>query len=124
MVVDNVQVVEERHGVETRLQVSPDGRKIEEVPLKPVAAPTPAPTPVKVVASPRTKYVLQVGAFAQETNAKRLAMQLVQMGLAARIENGPSLYYVRLGPYNTREQAIEARSRLEVVGLSAIVMAQ
>jgi rare lipoprotein A len=122
VVVDNVQVVEQRHGVETRLQVSPDGRKIEEVPLKPVVAP--APVPVKVVSSTGAKYVVQVGAFAQEANAKRLALQLAQMGLSAKIENGPSLFYVRLGPYDTREQAIQARSRLETAGLSAIVVAQ
>jgi peptidoglycan lytic transglycosylase len=126
VVVDNVQVVEERHGVETRLQVSPDGRKIEEVPLKPVVAPAPAPvkaTPVKAVSS-TAKYIVQVGAFAQEANAKRLALQLVQMGLGPKIENGTSLFYVRLGPYDTREQAIQARSRLESAGLSAIVVAQ
>ncbi|MDQ6802401.1 MAG: septal ring lytic transglycosylase RlpA family protein [Acidobacteriota bacterium] len=121
VVVDNVQVVQERHGVETRIQVSPDGRKIEEVPLKPAVAP--APTPVKVISS-AGKYVVQVGAFAQEANAKRLATQLAQMGLGAKIENGPSLFYVRLGPYDTREQAIQARSRLESAGLSAIVVAQ
>jgi cell division protein FtsN len=122
VVVDNVQVVQERHGVETRLQVSPDGRKIEEVPLKPVVAP--APAPVKVVSSTAAKYVVQVGAFAQEANAKRLALQLAQMGLSAKVENGPALFYVRLGPYDTREQAIQARSRLETAGLSAIVVAQ
>jgi rare lipoprotein A len=121
VVVDNVQVVEERHGIETRLQVSPDGRKVEEVPLKPVVAP--APAPVKAVSS-TAKYIVQVGAFAQEANAKRLALQLVQMGLGPKIENGTSLFFVRLGPFDTREQAIQARSRLESAGLSAIVVAQ
>ena len=124
VVVDNVQVVQERQGVETRLQVSPDGKKIEEVPLKPVVAPEPAPAPVKVVASTAGKYIVQVGAFAQEANAKRLALQLAQMGLGAKIENGTSLFYVRLGPYDTREKAIQARSKLESAGLSAIVVSQ
>ncbi|HEY8181846.1 MAG TPA: septal ring lytic transglycosylase RlpA family protein [Thermoanaerobaculia bacterium] len=126
VVVDNVQVVEERHGVETRMQVSPDGKKIEEVPLKPVVAPAPvpAPAPVRVVASTAGKYIVQVGAFAQEANAKRLALQLAQMGLGAKIENGTSLFYVRLGPYDTREKAIQARTRLESAGLSAIVVSQ
>jgi cell division protein FtsN len=126
VVVDNVHVVEERHGVETRMQVSPDGKKIEEVPLKPVVAPAPvpAPAPVRVVASTAGKYIVQVGAFAQEANAKRLALQLAQMGLGAKIENGTSLFYVRLGPYDTREKAIQARTRLESAGLSAIVVSQ
>ena len=131
VVVDNVQVVEERHGVETRLQVSPDGRKVEEVPVRPpdVTAPpkvvssTPTRTPTHTATIP-AKYVVQVGAFAQEANAKRLASQLGQMGLVARIENGSSLYFVRLGPFDTRDQAIQARSRLETAGLSAIVVTQ
>lgn len=123
VVVDNVSVVAERHGVETRMQVSSDGRKIQEVPLKPAAL-SPAPVPVKAVTPAAGKFVVQVGAFAQEANAKRLALRLAQMGLGARIESGPALFYVRLGPYDTREKAIQARSQLENAGLSAIVVAQ
>ncbi|HYS54070.1 MAG TPA: septal ring lytic transglycosylase RlpA family protein [Thermoanaerobaculia bacterium] len=124
VVVDNVQVVTERQGVETRLQVSPDGRKVEEVPVKP-APPTPPPKPApRVVSSSTTKYVVQVGAFAQEANAKRLTSQLTQMGQNAHIDSGASLFFVRIGPFDTRDQAIQARSRLENKGLSAIVIAQ
>jgi rare lipoprotein A len=109
VVVDNVQVVEEKHGVETRLQVSPDGRKVEEVPVKPVSS---------------KKYVVQVGAFAIEANARQLLLQLTQIGQNAHIENGASLFFVRIGPFDTREQATQARARLENAGLSAIVVAQ
>ena len=127
VVVDNVQVVTERQGVETRLQVSNDGRKVEEVPVKSAAAiPQPPPSPPKpapkTVSS--TKYIVQVGAFAQEANAKRLYSQLAQMGQNAHIDSGVSLYFVRIGPFDTRDQAIQARSRLENKGLSAIVIAQ
>jgi rare lipoprotein A len=125
VIVDNVQVVQERQGVETRLQVSPDGKKIEEVPIKP-AVPVPAPMPAKIAPTSVAggKYLVQVGAFAQEANARRLSTQLVQMGQSAHIDNGPSLFYVRIGPFDTREQAIQARSRLENAGLSAIIVAQ
>jgi peptidoglycan lytic transglycosylase len=109
VVVDNVQVVEEKHGVETRLQVSPDGRKVEEVPVKSVSS---------------KKYIVQVGAFAIEANARQLLLQLTQIGQNAHIENGPSLFLVRIGPFDTREQATQARARLENAGLSAIVVAQ
>ena len=40
------------------------------------------------------------------------------------IDNGTSLFYVRLGPFDTRDQAIQARTRLESAGMSAIVVAQ
>ena len=126
VVVDNVQVVTERQGAETRLQVSKDGRKVEEVPVKP-AAPVPQPPPSKPapkVVSSSTKYIVQVGAFAQEANAKRLTLQLTQMGQNAHIDSGASLFLVRIGPFDTRDQAIQARTRLESKGLSAIVIAQ
>jgi len=126
VVVDNVQVVEEHQGVETRLQVSPDGRKLEEVPVKPVSAEAlDAQRMPKVVriATAAAKFFVQVGAFAQEANAKQLLSQLTQIGQRAYIDAGP-LYRVRIGPFDTREQAIQARGRLETAGLSAIVVAQ
>ena len=126
VVVDNVQVVEEHHGAETRLQVSPDGRKLEEVPLKPVSAEAldaqRMPKAVRI-ATAAAKFFVQVGAFAQEANAKQLLSQLTQIGQRAYIDAGP-LYRVRIGPFDTREQAIQARGRLETAGLSAIVVAQ
>jgi rare lipoprotein A len=126
VVVDNVQVVEEHHGVETRLQVSADGRKLEEVPVKPVSAEAldaqRMPKAVRIAAT-AAKFFVQVGAFAQEANAKQLLSQLTQIGQRAYIDAGP-LYRVRIGPFDTREQAIQARARLETAGLSAIVVAQ
>ncbi len=110
-VVDKVQVIEEHQGVETRKQVSPDGRRVEEVPVKPIAR-----------RATTSKFVVQVGAFAQETNARRLMQQLSQIGQSAHIETVGTLYIVRLGPFDTRDQAISARAQLETAGLSAIVV--
>ncbi len=126
VVVDDVQVVEEHHGVETRLQVSADGRKFEQVPVKAVSAEAlDAQRMSKAVriAAAAAKFFVQVGAFAQEANAKQLLSQLTQIGQRAYIDAGP-LYRVRIGPFDTREQAIQARARLETAGLSAIVVAQ
>ncbi len=124
VVVDAVQVVEEHHGVETRLQVSKDGRRLEEVPVKPALISAEALDAKRMVkAALPAKFFVQVGAFAQEANAKQLLSQLTQIGQRAYIEAGP-LYRVRIGPFDTREQAIEARTRLEAAGLSAIVVAQ
>src|SRR2546428_1494274 len=122
VVIDNVQVVEEHHGVATRLQVSADGRKLEEVPVKAVSAEAlDAQRMSKAVriAAAAAKFFVQVGAFAQEANAKQLLSQLTQIGQRAYIDAGP-LYRVRIGPFDTREQAIQARARLGTAGLSAI----
>ena len=120
VIVDNVTVVEEHKGVETRLQVSPDGQKLVEVPIGNAPA---SPAPAKPVAS-SNKFVVQVGAFAQEANANELITQLAHMGQNAYIDQGQKLFKVRIGPFDTRDQAIAARGRLENAGMSAIVMAQ
>jgi rare lipoprotein A len=119
VIVDNVQVITERQGVETRRQVSADGRKVVEVPVNPSAR----RSVVQRARSTAAKFVVQVGAFAKEANAKELLSQLVHIGQQAYIEPG-ALYRVRIGPFETREQAIQARARLENAGLSAVVVAQ
>ncbi len=113
-IVDKVEVVTERRGVDTRRQVSPDGRKVEEVPVTTSAQTTP---------SSAAKFFVQVGAFALEANARQLLLQLTHIGQQAYVEGG-ALFRVRIGPFDTREQAIQARARLETAGLSAIVVAQ
>ena len=140
VVVDRVEVIESRGGVDTRRQVSADGRTIENVPVdggEPVpsspghstaeafdraqrAAPARAATPAPV--RKRGQFVVQVGAFAVEENAKLLQDRLTKIGQTAWIDR-EDLFRVRLGPFETRDQAVAARSSLEANGISAIVMA-
>jgi rare lipoprotein A len=140
VVVDRVEVIESRGGVDTRRQVSADGRTIENVPVTGggAAAPaTPAPghstaeqldrerraAPPAPVTRRRGQFVVQVGAFAVEENAKLLQARLLKIGQNAWIDRN-DLFRVRLGPFATRDQAVEARSALEANGISAIVMAE
>src|SRR5258708_2764614 len=51
-VVDQVVVVEELHGVETRKQVSPDGKKIETVEVKPNGSTVPTRPPSDTASAP------------------------------------------------------------------------
>ncbi|HEY2091815.1 MAG TPA: septal ring lytic transglycosylase RlpA family protein [Thermoanaerobaculia bacterium] len=131
----NVQVVEEHHGVETRKQVSPDGKKVETVVVGDGAV-VPAPansggegaaTPLRIEpATPRVVkpgFLVQVGAFGIEANAKALQSKLAQLGQQSHIDHVDTLYRVRMGPYATREEAIRARGALETNGISAIVIA-
>jgi len=132
VVVDSVQVVEEHQAAETRLQVSADGRKLQEVPVQAMTAEAldaqrlrggQRPSAVRTAETAVLHFFVQVGAFAQESNAKELLSQLTHIGQTAHIDSG-SLYKVRIGPFDTRDQAIQARARLESAGLSAIVVAQ
>lgn len=124
--VENVQVTEEHHGVETRKQVAPGGRSVEVVPVAPKREPAPAPAPPSPAPTPAKRatgrYVVQVGAFSIEANAKSLQERLAKIGQDAFIDH-TSLYHVRIGPFETREQAVKARERLESAGISAIIIA-
>ncbi|MEA2326656.1 MAG: rare lipoprotein [Thermoanaerobaculia bacterium] len=130
--VNSIQVTEEHaSGVETRRQVAANGTTIEDVPVKtsplpPSPAPTPrvTPQPQPRPATPRTgRYVVQVGAFSQEANAKALQKKLSLIGQEATIDH-TSLYLVRIGPFDTRDQAASVRAKLEAAGISAIITAQ
>jgi rare lipoprotein A len=129
--ISNVTVVEEHSGVETRRQVSADGKTVENVPVtRTAAAPPPLPavpaaaTPVRrAVSHASGKFVVQVGAFAVEANAKSLQNRLTQLGQRSYVDRD-SLYRVRIGPFITREEAIRARGSLEASGMSAIVVTE
>ena len=139
VIVDRVEVVESSGGVDTRRQVSADGRTIENVPVAggaPVpsspghssaealdrarlAAPPPTPAPRR-----RGDFIVQVGAFAIEDNAKLLQGRLTKIGQSAWIDRN-DLFRVRLGPFATRDLAVQARATLEANGISgAIVMGE
>ena len=121
-VVDNIQVVEEHHGVETRRQVSSDGRTIENV-LVGQTAPALEPPRRVITMVGGGKFVVQVGAFAQEANAQQLLGQLNKIGQQAYIDR-TELFRVRIGPFPTRDAAIRVRAQLETAGMSAIVVMQ
>ncbi len=140
--VESVQVTEQHASApETRKEVAANGTTLVEVPVtsSPLPAPAPAPvTPTKrstpaastpaaskpPVTTARTgRYLVQVGAFSQEANAKALQKKLKAIGQDAMIEH-TSLYLVRIGPFETRDQAVSVRAKLEAAGISAIITTQ
>ena len=132
VVVDQVQVIEERAGVETRKQVAADGRTIESVPVKPGGQPAasseqpsqaPRASQRPTANSQRTgRFLVQVGAFGDEKNAVALQQKLRAEGFDSFIDHGPVLHKVQLGPYETRDQAVKTRGALEAAGVSAIII--
>jgi rare lipoprotein A len=122
-VVDRVVVETQRGDVVTRKQVAGDGKTIEEVPTgerRPVASATTGQRPALQA---RKQFVVQVGAFAVEANAKSLLDRLTSIGQTAFVDRD-GLFRVRIGPFATRELAAEARASLEANGLSAIILAE
>jgi rare lipoprotein A len=130
-----VKVVEERAGVETRRQVSPDGTRVEVVPVSGASgaetnASTVAP-PAQVRRPPPApparrgeRFFVQVGAFSVEANAIALRERLARIGQQSRVDHDEALYRVRIGPFATRDEALRARGTLEVSGISAIVVSE
>lgn len=126
VVVDRVEVQTERKGVITRTQVAADGRTLEEVAVEDGEVKPVEKKPVAPAVKPAPKialhqFVVQVGAFSVEANAKSLLDRLTAIGQRAWIDRN-DLYRVRLGPFTTRDEAAEARAALEANGLSAIIV--
>lgn len=143
-VVESVEVQMERNGKEVRQQVAPDGRSVETVEVKPTGETAPVPenpgapghsTAERVDQQARENarpappppakkgFIVQVGAFSVEENARALQAKLEKIGERSRIDH-EDLFRVRIGPFDTRDQAIAVRSRLESNGISAIVIAE
>lgn len=99
---------------------------VENIKVETVQAPAPKPVPPPPAPAATTTtahgFSVQVGAFAIEANAKDLLERLTRLGEPAHIDKG-KLFLVRIGPFPSREQAIKTRERLEVVGMSAIIVA-
>ncbi|HYK01264.1 MAG TPA: septal ring lytic transglycosylase RlpA family protein [Thermoanaerobaculia bacterium] len=131
-VVDRVDVVVQRGDVITRKQVTPDGKSFEEVPLEEGQATTASSydeqrrdTARREAVTPRKpqQFFVQVGAFSVEANAKALQERLTAIGHRALIAYD-ALYRVRIGPYQTRDAAIEGRTALEAQGISALIVSE
>ena len=137
VVIDRITVETQRGDVITRKQVGADGRTLEEVPIGKGEAPTAssydtqrkaaADAQRRPTSAPRPsslrQFMVQVGAFAVEGNAKSLQERLTSIGQRAFIDH-EELYRVRIGPFTTREQAVAARASLEANGISAMIVSE
>jgi DedD protein len=86
------------------------------------APPAPAATsPPKPAAAATGDWIVQLGSFSAETNARRLAQQAGTYGYKAEVsshkDGGRTLYRVRVGPQATRAAADAAASALRAHGI-------
>ncbi|WP_217125989.1 SPOR domain-containing protein [Hydrogenophilus thiooxidans] len=89
----------------------------------PPTPPQPAPPPPAAV----ERWYWQVGAFGSEQEANRVRAELALMGLTSRVEpaqmeDGRTLYRVRVGPYPSQQAAQAARSRLQGAGYQPVMV--
>jgi len=71
------------------------------------------------------RIVLQVGSFTEETKAQRLADQLrkrVENVYVTPVETSIQTYYrVRIGPFETKESALDRAEQLSQMGYQVLV---
>jgi DedD protein len=90
------------------------------------APPRPSPSPPPKQAAAAEGWMVQVGSFSEEENARRLAQRVSTYGykpvVATFKANGRTMWRVRLGPLPTRDQAEAEASALSVHGFVAQVV--
>ena len=93
---------------------------------QPAAAPTPAPQAAAAAPADGSRYILQAGSFASNSDAETLKARIAMLGLVARVEqaeiDGRPMYRVRMGPYGTASELAEAKQKLGNGGLEALAI--
>jgi cell division protein FtsN len=68
-------------------------------------------------------FFVQAGAYARQDDAEAQRAKLALLGLSAKItereQSGRTVYRVRLGPFDAREEAEDAQSKLGGAGIEA-----
>lgn len=95
-------------------------------PAQPVAEPEPEPEPVAAAPEPETKpaksaplgsWVVQMGSFSSEQNARRLRDKLRKNGFVTQVEkariDGKQRFRVRVGPFLERAEAEQSRKQIQ-----------
>jgi DedD protein len=94
--------------------------------VAPSAPAKPAPAPAKPAAEAPGRFVVQVGAFAEAAAVRQARAKVEKLGLASYTQvvdtsNGPRTR-VRLGPFDTRDEAEKAAAKLKAAGLPGAVL--
>jgi DedD protein len=108
---------------------SPPAREAAGDSEGPVSSSAPAPVAVAAVPPPKPApaaaasgdWIVQLGTFSEEANARRLVQRVATFGYEADVSNyranGRTLYRVRVGPATTRGQADAKVSALRAHGI-------
>lgn len=97
-------------------------------PAQPAPQPTTAPprAPEAAVPADGSRYILQAGSFASNSDAEALKARIAMLGIVARVEtaeiDGRTLHRVRMGPYGTASELAEAKQKLGNGGLEALAI--
>ena len=75
----------------------------------------------KSSADPLISYFVQAGAFGRAEDAEAQRGKLAMLGMTARVtereQAGRTVYRVRLGPYDKKDEALSTKERLDTAGM-------
>lgn len=94
-------------------------QKVRQPDVKPAVEAKPL---AKTGATPHTGFVVQVGAFASASTAKKLQEKLHKQGYSSYTEKSGNKIRVRVGGYSTRAEADKVRRKLEIQGMKPNVV--
>lgn len=94
-----------------------------------MTAPAATPAPAAAAGADPFSYFVQVGAFRTPEDAEQQRAKISLMGLEARVtereQSGRTVFRVRLGPFDKKEDADRAKERLDGSGIeTALVRVQ
>ena len=92
----------------------------------PAPAPAAAAAPAKAKASKQGRFIVQVGAFADGSKAAEVRGKLERAGLKTYVQvietKDGKRTRVRVGPFESRDAADKAATRIKGMGLAASVL--
>lgn len=92
---------------------------------KPAAASAAAPS-TRSPSDALISYFVQAGAFGRAEDAEQQRGKLAMLGMTARVtereQSGRTVYRVRLGPFEKKEDALSAKERLDGAGVDAALI--
>ena len=97
-------------------------------PEPPAESPSPAESPLVAETPAGEGWMVQLGSFGEEENARRLADRVTTFGFTPRVStytaSGRPMFRVRVGPETSRERAAAVASSLSAHGFVAQVVSQ
>ena len=92
----------------------------------PAASPATSPAANKAAANDPFTYFVQAGAFKSASDADAQKAKLSMMGIESKVSErdqaGRTIYRVRSGPFDDKEQAEKIKARLDASGIDAALV--
>jgi cell division protein FtsN len=93
-----------------------------------LSAAAPAPTSNQTPADPFA-YFVQAGAFSRTQEAEQQRAKLAMLGFGAKViereQGGRTVFRVRVGPFDKRDEANSVKTKIEMAGVeSQLVLVQ